>query len=67
MHFAQFTARAVLTGLATRSLPHTDHRVGVTPNPGGLLVRQSGCDTGEIACGTGCIPAGADCCVPYVF
>jgi hypothetical protein len=60
MRLAELTTRALLGGLA---LPHLETVVDTSPNPAGLLVRQSGsCQVGNVACGDGCMPIGGVCC-----
>jgi hypothetical protein len=60
MRFVELTTRALLGGLA---MDHLESNADVSPNPAGLLIRQSGtCDPGETRCGTGCMPSGSVCC-----
>ncbi|KAJ4305998.1 hypothetical protein N0V88_000789 [Collariella sp. IMI 366227] len=59
MRLAEITTRALLSGLA---MHHLEIIPESSPNPAGLLIRQSGCSTGEVNCGTGCAPGGSVCC-----
>lgn len=61
MRVGEIAARALLGGMAMDNLESL-----VTPNPAALLIRQSGCSVGSVACSTGCIPIGSDCCASYV-
>ena len=35
---------------------------GVSKNPAGINVLLGDCPTGWVACGSGCMPIGGDCC-----
>ncbi|KAL2126165.1 hypothetical protein VTI74DRAFT_1577 [Chaetomium olivicolor] len=59
MRLAELSTRALLSGLA---LNHLEIIPETSPNPAGLLVRQSGCRTGEVVCDSGCMPVGSTCC-----
>lgn len=59
MRFAEVATRALMGGLALDVL---DSDVRTSPNPAGLLVRQSSCRSNEDPCGSGCMVAGSVCC-----
>lgn len=61
MRAGEIAMRALL-GLAISS-PETP----VSPNPGAVVARQSGCDVGQTECGAGCMPIGSACCASYVI
>lgn len=64
MRTAELATRALLGGLAMEQL---DIMAVTSPNPAGLLIRQSGCEPGWVLCGEGCMPRGNVCCSSYVL
>ncbi|KAL2161895.1 hypothetical protein VTH06DRAFT_7680 [Thermothelomyces fergusii] len=61
MRLGELATRSLLGGI---SLPVADMDAETSPNPAGLLVRQS-CYPGWTSCGDRCMPVGADCCAEY--
>ncbi|KXX78510.1 hypothetical protein MMYC01_206368 [Madurella mycetomatis] len=64
MRTGELATRALLGGLAMEQL---DMVAVTSPNPAGLLIRQSGCEPGWTLCGEGCMPIGNVCCASYVL